>query len=116
METKQDIEDQINRAFESVKNTEPIELPSGFSDKVLAKLHAQPTYIRSMYTISPLLKVAAIFILILVNIFTLRLALSPQPTTAPTQYVTIKDFVNDYQINDANEELLTINTPPHEQP
>lgn len=114
METKQDIEDQINRAFDSVKNTESVELPSGFSDRVLIKLHAQPAHVRKMYTISPLLKVAALFILILVNIFTLRLALSQQTTPAPAQYVSIKDFDNEYQINDTNEELLSLNTPTHE--
>ncbi len=49
---------------------------------------------------------------------TLRLVLSSQPST-PTisQNMTIKDFVKDYQINDANEELATTNnTPSHEQP
>jgi hypothetical protein len=114
METKPNIEDQVNRALESVKNIQPAELPFGFSDRVIVKLHAKPANVRSMYTISPILKVAAVFILILINIFTLRLALSPQPVQSPAQYVTIKDFVNDYQVNDANVELLTINKPAHE--
>jgi hypothetical protein len=114
METNPNIEDQINRALKSVKNIEPVELPYGFSDKVMNRLHAQSNNVRSMYAVSPLLKVAAVFVLILINIFTLRLALSPQPTQSPSQYVTIKDFVNEYQINDANDELLTVNTPAHE--
>jgi hypothetical protein len=114
METKQDIEDQINRAIESVKNIQPVELPLGFSDRVIVKMHAQPARVRTMYAISPLLKIAAVFILILINVFTLRLALSPQPMQTPAQYGTIKDFVNDYQVNDANLDLLTINTPAHE--
>ena len=116
METKTNIEEQINRAFESVKNTEPVELPFGFSDRVMNKLHEKPNNVRSIYSMSPLLKVAAVFILILVNVFTLRLAFfSPQPVQNPTQYVTtINDFVNDYQINDTNEELVTLNTPAHE--
>ena len=33
---------------------------------------------------------------------------------SPAQFVTIRDFVNDYQINDTNDELLTVNTPAHE--
>lgn len=114
METQPDIEDQIKRALQSLKNVKPVELPLGFSDRVMNKLNAQQHSVRSLYTISPLLKVAAVFILILINIFTLKLALSPQPTQSPAQFVTIKDFVNNYQINDTNDELLTINTPAHE--
>jgi hypothetical protein len=114
METNPNIEDQINRALKSVNNIEPVELPFGFSDRVINRLHTQQNNVRSIYTISPLLKVAAVFVLILINIFTLRLALSPQPTQSPAQFVTIRDFVNDYQINDTNDELLTVNTPAHE--
>ena len=116
METNQNIENEINRAFNSVKNTEPVELPFGFADKVMNKLHTKQDNVRSLFTISPFLKVAAVFVLIFINVFTLRLALSPQPTQSPAQYTTttINDFVNDNQINDTNEELLTINTPAHE--
>jgi hypothetical protein len=117
METKPNTEDQVNRALQSIKKTEVVELPFGFSDRVINKLHAQPTNVRSMYTISPLLKMAAMFILIIANVFTLKLALSTQPVQSPPQYATIKDFVSQYQINDndANEELLTTNIPTHEQ-
>jgi hypothetical protein len=115
METKPDIEDQINAALQSAKNIQPVELPYGFSERVVSRLQRKDN-VRSLYTLSPLLKVAAIFILILINVFTLRLALSPQPVQSPAQYVTIKDFVNEYQINDPNEELLTTaNTTTHEQ-
>jgi hypothetical protein len=114
METKVHIEDQVNRALNSVKNMEPVELPDGFSDKVFSKLHAKKDNVRSLYSIPPLLKVAAMIAIILVNVFTLRLALTPQPTQNPAQYTGIKDFVNNYQINDANDELVTINTPTHE--
>lgn len=115
METNPNIEDQISRAFESVKKSEPVELPDGFADKVMNKLHAKEKSVRSLYTISPLLKLAAMFILIIVNVITLRLALSPPPAQNPPQFVTtINDFVNDYQINDTNDELVTLNTPAHE--
>lgn len=114
METKPDIEDLINKALNSVKNTEPVELPFGFSDKVMRKLQAKENNVRSLYSISPLLKVAAMLVIILINVFTLKLALSSQPAQSPTQYVTIKDFVNGYHINDSNEDLLTVNTPAHE--
>ena len=114
METKPNIEDQINAALQSAKNIQPVELPFGFSDKVVNKLEAKDN-VRKLYTVSPLLKMAAMFIIILINIFTLRLALSPQQTQSPAQYATIKDFVSEYQINnDVNEELLTTNTPAHE--
>jgi len=114
METKHNIEDQISAALGSARNIQPAELPEGFSDKVVNRLNAKDNNVRSLYIISPLWKAAAIFVLILINMFTLRLALSPQPVQTPSQYVTIKDFVNEYQINDANEELLTTNTPVHE--
>jgi hypothetical protein len=116
MKTKPDVEDLINKAFNSVRNTEPFELPYGFEDRVLNRLHAKKDNVRSIYSISPLLKVAAMVVLIVVNALTLKLAFSPQPNQNPPQYATIKDFVNDYQINDANDELATINTPAHEQP
>ncbi len=115
METNPNIEDQINRAFNSVKNTEPVELPFGFADKVMNKVYAKEDNVRNLYTMPAFLKVAAVFVLMLINIFTLRLALSSQPAQAPVQYTTtINDFVNDYQLNDANVELVTANTPAHE--
>jgi hypothetical protein len=125
METNPNIEDQINKALQSVKNTEPVELPFGFSERVMNKLHSekgaietQQNNVRSFFhTASPLLKLAAVFILIIVNIFTLRLILSPQPAQSTTQYATVKDFVDQFQINenDVSEDLLTTNTPTHEQ-
>jgi hypothetical protein len=114
METKHNIEDQINAALQSARNILPVELPYGFSDKVMNRLHTKENNVRSVFTLSPLVRIAALFILIIVNMFTLKLALSPQPVQNPAQFVTIKDFVNDYQINDTNEELLTTNTPAHE--
>ncbi len=114
METKPSIEDQINAALDSAKNIQPSELPYGFSDKVINRLHAKENNVRPMFTLSPLIRVAAIFILILINVFTLRSVLSPQPMQTPAQFATIKDFVNEYQINDSNDEVVTSNTPTHE--
>lgn len=114
METKTDIEEQINKAFNSVRNTEPVELPHGFSDKVMNKLHSKESKVRSLYSVPPLLKWAAMFILIVVNVFTLKLAFAPQPVQKPAQYITIKDFVNGYRINDSGDELVSINTSTHE--
>jgi hypothetical protein len=117
MERKPDIEDQINAAINSAKSIQSADLPFGFSDKVVHKLHLQHgNNVRSIFTFSPLLRVAAMFILVTINIFALRFALSPQPAQNAVQYGTIKDFVNDYQINDANDALLTSNLPEHEQP
>ena len=114
MEMKANIEDQINAALESAKKIQPVELPYGFPDKVMNRVHAKEDNVRPMFIISPLFKVAAIFILILINVFTLRQVLTPQPVQNPVQYGTIKDFVNEYQINDSNEEVVTTNTPAHE--
>lgn len=114
METNKSIEDKVNAALQSAKKIRPAELPYGFSDRVMSRLHQKDNNVRRIFVFSPLLKMAAMFILILVNVFTLRLALSPQPTQNPSQYVTIKDFVSQYQINDAGEEVATTNTPAHE--
>ena len=114
METKDYIEDQINRALNSVRNTEDVELPYGFSDKVINRLHSKKDNVRSLYSVPVFLKMAAMLVLIVVNAFTLKLALSSQPTQNPAQYGTIKDFVNGYQINDGNDVLATINSPAHE--
>lgn len=116
METKPDIENQINKAFHSVKNLEPVELPFGFTDKVMNKLHAEKNNVRSLFALSPMLKIAAMITIILVNIYTLNLELSsntPPPSTT-AQYAGINDFVSYYAINDANYELVTINKPVHE--
>jgi hypothetical protein len=117
METKLDIEEQINKALNSVKNMEPVELPFGFPDKVMNKLHSRKDNVRSLYTFPSLLKVAAMITIVLVNVYTLKLALtssnSPLPA-APGQYTSINDFVSDYGINDANYEVVTINKPAHE--
>jgi hypothetical protein len=114
METKPSIEDQVNAALKSARNVQPSELPYGFSDKVMNRLHAKENDVRPMFTLSPLIRVAAISILILINVFTLRSVLTPQPVQKPAQYATIKDFVNEYQINDSNDEIVTSNTPAHE--
>ena len=116
MERKQEIEDQISAALQSAKNMEQAELPFGFSDKVLNKMRSK-SRVRIMYNFSPYLRVAAVFVIIIVNVFTLRLFIESQPKQSPAQYVTIKDFVNDYQLSDGNEELITTNkVPGHEQP
>jgi hypothetical protein len=116
METKLNIEDQINKALDSIKNIEPVELPFGFSDKVMNKLNSEKNNVRSLYSFSPMLKVAAMITIVLVNVYTLKLALNsntPLPS-APAQYTSINDFVNEYGINDANYELVTNNKPAHE--
>ncbi len=115
MDRKQDIEDNINAALQAAGKIQPSELPNGFSERVANKLHAQ-NKVRMLYNIAPLLRVAAVFVLIIINVFTLRLFTEGQPKQATAQYVTIKDFVNEYQINDGSEDLLTTNTSPYEQP
>jgi hypothetical protein len=114
MERKTDIEDQINAALQSAKSIEPSDLPYGFSERVANRLHSQNN-VRRLYNIAPLLRVAAVFVIIIINVLTLRLTTDGQPKQTATQYVTLKDFVNEYQINDASEELLTTNIPTHEQ-
>jgi hypothetical protein len=116
METRTNIEDQINRAFNSVKNIEPVELPFGFSDKVMSRVHSERNNVRNLYSFPSLLKVAAMITIVLVNVYTLKLALSSNTSlpTTPAQYTSINDLVNEYGINDANYELVTINKPAHE--
>jgi len=118
MERKMKIEEHVDVAMQSVKGMESSELPYGFSERVVGKLRLQNrNNVRSLYTFSPLLKIAAVFILILINMVTLRLVMGTQQVvqnTSQPQFITLNDFVNDYQINDTNEELITSNTPAHE--
>ena len=53
MEIKPDIENQIKKAFDSVKNTEPVELPYGFSERVMNKLPAKENNVKNLYTLYP---------------------------------------------------------------
>jgi hypothetical protein len=114
MERKMNPADHVNEAFESIKSIQPSELPFGFSDRVVNNLHSQNYEDKSQFHFSPLLRMAAIFVLVLINIFALRLVINTQPAPGPSQYITIKDFVSEYQINDTNDELLTSNSPAHE--
>ncbi len=113
METRPNIEEQIDAALRSAKSIQPVELSPDFSDRVMNKVHSRGK-VRMLYTVSPLLKVAAMFIIILINAFTLRLFLRSEPAQNPAQYATISDFVNEYQINDTGEDVLTLNIPKHE--
>lgn len=116
METNRNIEDQVNAALQAAKNIQPAELTFGFSDRVMNRVHTKSN-VRWLYNVSPLLRVAAVFVIIIINMLTLKLAFTTQPAPSAPQYISFKDFVNDYQINDGSEELLTTNnTPVHEQP
>ena len=110
MEKNEQIEENINAALESAKRIKSSELPPDFSDTVMSSLRS-PTLVSPNYQ---LLRAAAIFILIFVNIWTLRLLFDSQPKQNQATVVSIKDFVNEYQVNDANEEVVTINKVNHE--
>src|SRR5579872_6174944 len=101
MDTKPNIESKINETLNSAKKVNPVEAPAFFTDKTVSKLRASVKQEQS-YSYMGLLKIAAIVVLLIANAFTVKYILSPKQDTATNQ-VTVKDLVNEYQPNDADE-------------
>jgi hypothetical protein len=101
METKPDRNLKVEKTLESAKRVQLTELPFGFEDRIINKLRgAEKQKDTVLYT--TLLKVAAIVILLTVNIYTVKYFVNPnQPNTKNNP--TISDFINDIQPNDSNE-------------
>ncbi|HXB12049.1 MAG TPA: hypothetical protein VNZ45_08700 [Bacteroidia bacterium] len=106
MEKIPNIEDQVNEALSSAKKVQPVEVPAFFTDRTVNRLKASA---KEGYTFSPtvLLKIAAVILLVCVNVYTIKYVLSgSKQDTAVTP--SVKDIVNEYQPNDTIE--LTIET------
>lgn len=101
MERKPDIETKINEALKSVKNVVPVEASAFFTDKTMQKLHT----VERGYSLSyiGLLKIAAVIVLLIVNVYTIQYILNTKQDSVSSATVTVKDVVNEYQPNDGTE-------------
>ena len=114
MERKPGIEEQIDSVIGSAKKVNPVDVPVGFTDRAIQRLQEQRGKDASI--MPALLKIAAILIIAVVNVYTIeRIVNNPaqqaQEISAPA---TVNDLVSDYQVNDMNDELITPNTVQHE--
>lgn len=104
MERKQDIETRVNNTLESVRSIKPVDAPAFFTEKTVSKLRASK---KSDYTFTytGLLKIAAVIVLLIINVYTIQFILgsSKQDNVAENTTATVKDLVNDYQPNDSSE-------------
>src|ERR1700677_3123490 len=100
MERKQDIESKVNEALNSVKKVQRIEAPAFFTDKTMQKLHA--SQVQNTFSYSGLFKIAAIVVLLMVNVYTIKYILNTnQESTVNTNATSVTDVVNEYQPSDA---------------
>ena len=107
MERRPDIESQIDEALNSAKKIQPVEVPAFFTDKTVNKLRASANEGYS-FSVAGLLKIAAILVLVCVNIYTIKYVLSGSKQDSSQVTPTVRDIVNEYQPNDTIE--LTIET------
>jgi hypothetical protein len=107
MERRPDIESQINETLNSAKKIKHVEAPAFFTDKTVNRLKA---FANERYTFSPavLLRIAAVLILVCINVYTIKYVLSGTKQDAAIGTPTVRDLVNEYQPNDTIE--LTIET------
>jgi len=113
METNNNIEKDIEKVFDAAKNIKQADLPMSFAEKTMQRINsAKPAPAVSAYL---LLKVAAIIILVGLNVYTIsRLLESPVQTEAVK--VSMDDLVKDYQVTDVSNDWLNNKTSQNEQP
>jgi hypothetical protein len=103
MQAKPDIESKIKEALESAKRIKTVDAPAFFTDKTVNRLRASAAE-KQTFSYTGILKIAAVIMLLLVNVYTIRYVLnSRQPEVIAVNNATIKDFVSEYQPSDANE-------------
>ena len=113
METKPNIEKQIDSVLESAKNIQPVDVPVGFTDRTMQRLTEEKKKNSSLYP--ALLRIAAIFILALVNIYTIDRIVNSPPQQQVSAPAGVNDLVSDYQVNDGTE-ITFEKTTSNEQP
>jgi hypothetical protein len=101
MDTKPVIEFKINETLNSAKKVNSVDVPAFFTEKTVNKLRASVKQEQS-YSYKGLLKIAAIVVLLIANTYTVKYILSPKQDTTTNQF-TVKDLVNEYQPNDADD-------------
>jgi hypothetical protein len=101
MERNPDIETKINEALESFKKLERVEAPPFFTDKTMQKLHSANR--GASFSYSGLLKIAAVVVLLAINVYTIQYILNTKQDNVANTTVTVKDVINEYQPNDGTE-------------
>lgn len=102
MTQKQDIESKIDQTLEVVKKISQVEAPAFFTEKTLNRLR-NPKVQRFAFSGMPILKIAAIIVLLIVNVYTIQYIMGTNEESVTDSTITVKDLVNDYQPNDATE-------------
>jgi len=102
METKPDIETKINETLNGVKRFERVEAPPFFTEKTMQRLHSNNR--AASFTYSGLLKIAAVAVLLAVNVYTIQYILNTrQDNTVNATATSVTDVVNEYQPTDVTE-------------
>ena len=103
MENKSNIESKINEVLETARKVQQVETPAFFTDKTLQRLRIAKKEEKNFSKMS-LLRVAAVIVLLVINVYTIQYILSSkQQNLASTNTTTVQDLVNDYQPNDRTE-------------
>jgi hypothetical protein len=116
METRDNIEKEVDKALTAMKNTNAVEVPSYYVERTMQRIGlAKPEYNSGRYAV---LKVAAVIILICINAYTIsRLVESPAQQPEVQTKVSIDDLVSDYQVTDiSSTDWLNNKTNQNEQP
>ncbi|HTA83607.1 MAG TPA: hypothetical protein VK783_11750 [Bacteroidia bacterium] len=114
METDNNIEKDIERVLAAAKNVKPVDAPLLFTEKTMQRIGAERQASRvSTYA---LLKVAAVLLLIGLNVYTISRVLET-PLQQPEQVkVSMDDLVKDYQVTDVSNDWLNNKIQQNEQP
>jgi hypothetical protein len=111
-----DIEKQVEETLGLAKCINAVDVPDGFTDRTMQRISVAKT--GSSFSATTFLKLAAVFVLICVNIYTIRYVITqPEPQQNVTMSAaTMDDLVNDYQVTDISNEWLNNKLVPNEQP
>jgi hypothetical protein len=107
METKHNIEKDIDDTIGVAKKIAPVEAPAYFTESTMQRIAvvSKESYLSAV----SLLKAAAIVILICLNVYTIKYVFeSPEPQIQ-TVTASIDDLVNDYQVADISNDWLNNN-------
>jgi len=116
METRDDIEKEVDKTLTAMKNINAVDIPSSYVEKTMQRMGSvKPAYNAGRYAV---LKVAAVIILICINAYTIsRLVESPAQQPEVQTKASIDDLVSDYQVTDiSSTDWLNNKTNQNEQP
>lgn len=97
------IEQQVERTLETARGITPIDAPALFTENTMQRIKAVAQ--EPFWTVSVMLKAAAVLILICINAYTIKYVFEAPVTETPVVTATIDDLAKDYQVADANDWL-----------